>query len=142
MQKLETSSSPTFSCTNAATPMPSYTAADAIDEHFELIKIIKRYEFCSGWTLLIAPDHLPKKDVLLACSVNLDKVLIVRKKHCSDVLNCAKRALRHDNCSALVIWDDLLTGLEVSALGQQAQGVGTALYLLDNPPSNKTAVSH
>ena len=105
---------------------------DDIDTHFELIKIIKRYEFCVGWTLLIAPDHLPKKEVLQACSVNLDKVLIVRKKHCTDVKDVARRALKHENCSALVIWDEFISGTEVASLRQQAQTVGTALYLLDN----------
>ena len=126
---------------NFINPSTSITKDD-IDSHFELIKIIKRYECCSGWTLLIAPDHLPKKEVLLSCSINLDKVLIVHKKHCQDVLNCANRALRHDNCSALVIWSDLLTGTEVANLQGQARSVGTALYMLDNVGSNQEKLTH
>ena len=126
----------------AQTAPTTKVSPDDIDEHFELIKIIKRYEYCSGWTLLIAPDHLPKKDVLQSCSINLDKVLIVRKKYCRHVLDCAERALRHDNCSALVIWDHLLTGTEVSRLRQQAQAVGTALYLLDNSKPVDTNTHH
>jgi len=115
---------------------------DDIDVHFELIKIIKRYEFCVGWTLLIAPDHLPRKDILVSCSVNLDKVLIVRRKHCNRVLDVAKRALKHDNCSAMVIWDDLIAGTEVAELREQAQNVGTALYLLDNHASSISESAH
>ena len=114
---------------------------DDIDMHFELIKIIKRYEFCVGWTLLIAPDHLPKKDILVSCSVNLEKVLIVKRKHCNKVLDAAKRALKHDNCSAMVIWDDMISGTEVAELREQAQSVGTALYMLDNRASDITTTS-
>jgi cell division inhibitor SulA len=113
-----------------------------LSSHLELVNIIKRFEYCSGWTLLIAPDHLPKKDVLKRYAVNLDKVLIVHKRHCSDVLFTAYQGLRNENCSALVIWDGLISTSEYALLNAKAKTVNTALYLLNKNTDDQVLVHH
>ena len=113
-----------------------------IAQHIELIRIIKRYEYCHGWTLLIAPDHLPKKDMLIQAGINLDKVLIIHKKHCNDLLFKAYQALRQDNFSALVIWDNLMTDNEVKLLKIKAEYTTTSLYFLNNKAQNQTVIAH
>lgn len=128
-QKLETSVNPLNKSPFGVVHQPS-KQIDEIDFHLELIKIIKRYEACHGWTLLIAPDHLPNKSVLKSCSVNLDKVLIVHKKHCQDVKLVANQALHHDNCSAVVICNDLIDAQDIEKLRAKAHSQATALYLL------------
>ncbi len=113
-----------------------------IDSHIELIKIIKRFEYCCGWTLLIAPDHLPKKQVLKQHAVNLDKVLIVHKKQCSDVLLTAYQGLKNENCSALVIWDGLISNSEYALLAAKAKTVNTSLYLLNKNLDDHIVIHH
>ena len=113
-----------------------------LSDHLELVNIIKRFEYCSGWTLLIAPDHLPKKDVLKRYAVNLDKVLIVHKKHCNDVLFTAYQGLRNENCSALVIWDGLISSSEHALLNAKAKTVNTALYLLNKNTDDQALIHH
>lgn len=113
-----------------------------ISQHIELIRIIKRYEHCHGWTLLIAPDHLPKKDVLVDAGINLDKVLIIHKKHCTDVLFKAYQALKQDNFSALVVWDNLLTENEMKLLDIKAEYTTTSLYFLNNKAQDHSVISH
>ena len=103
-----------------------------VDEHFELIKIIQRYQQCHGWTMLIAPNHLPNKTTMKEAGVNLDKVLVVHKKNCPDVLFSAYQALKNDNCSALVIWEELISEIEWQLLQSRAQSTSTKLYLLNN----------
>lgn len=115
---------------------------DELNLHYELIKIIKRYEYCSGWTLLIAPDHLPKKEILKSYDVNLDKVLIVHKKHCRDILFTAYQGLRNENCSALVIWDGLITKSEYALLNAKAKTVNSALYLINKNTHDLPIVHH
>lgn len=113
-----------------------------IDTHIELIKIIKRFEYCCGWTLLIAPDHLPKKQVLKQHAVNLDKVLIVHKKQCSDVLLTAYQGLKNENCSALVIWDGLINDSEYALLAAKANTVNTSLYILNKNLDDHVVIHH
>ena len=115
---------------------------DELNLHYELIKIIKRFEYCSGWTLLIAPDHLPKKEILKRYDVNLEKVLIVHKKHCSDILFTAYQGLRNENCSALVIWDGLITKSEYALLRAKAKTVHSALYLINKNTHDLPIVHH
>jgi cell division inhibitor SulA len=102
------------------------------DAHQELIKIISRYQHCYGWTLLIAPNHLPNKATLKAAGLNLEKVLIVHKKNCPDVLFSAYQAIKNDNCSALVIWEELISTVEWQLLTSRVKNSSTKLYLLNN----------
>ncbi|NVK23302.1 MAG: hypothetical protein HWE10_00100 [Gammaproteobacteria bacterium] len=113
-----------------------------ISQHIELIRIIKRHELCHGWTLLIAPDHLPKKHILVDAGINLDKVLIIHKKNCCDVLFKAYQALKQDNFSALVIWDNLLTESESALLNIKAQHTTTSLYLLHHKAHDPDLIAH
>jgi cell division inhibitor SulA len=115
---------------------------DELNIQYELLKIIKRFEYCSGWTLLIAPDHLPKKDILNSYDVNLDKVLIVHKKHCTDILFTAYQGLRNQNCSALVIWDGLISNSEYALLNAKAKAVNSALYLINKNTHDLAIVHH
>jgi cell division inhibitor SulA len=110
--------------------------------HFELAKIIKRYEQCSGWTMLIAPENLPNKRQMNLHKVNLNKVLTIPKKSCSHVLATAYQALKIDNCSALVIWDDCLSAVEIKLLLQKARKNNTSLYFLKNNNEYSSLTSH
>ena len=115
---------------------------DQFNLHYELITIIKRFEYCNGWTLLIAPEHLPKKEILRSYDVNLDKVLIVHKKHCTDVLFTAYQSLRNENCSALVIWDGLISQSEYGLLNAKAKAANSALYLINKNTHDLPIVHH
>ena len=114
----------------------------AISQHLELIRIIKRHEQCHGWTLLIAPDHLPNKQILLNAGINLNKVLIIHKKNCCDVLFRAYQSLKQDNFSALVVWDNLLTQNERDLLTIKAEFTTTSLYMLKNKLDDHLINSH
>ncbi len=113
-----------------------------LDTHQELIKIISRYQACHGWTLLIAPNHLPNKATLKAAGLNLDKVLIVHKKNCPDVLFSAYQAIKNDNCSALVIWEELVSSVEWQLLESRAKTSDTHLYLLNNKTHDRAIKLH
>lgn len=110
--------------------------------HFELAKIIRRYEQCSGWTMLIAPEGLPNKQVMQEYQVSLDKVLTIPKKDCSNELATAYQALKFDNCSALVIWDNDLSTTEIKLLLQKARASHTSLYFLRHSAQDHTALTH
>ncbi|MBU2882242.1 hypothetical protein KO525_05970 [Psychrosphaera sp. B3R10] len=116
----------------AISPIKPSINADLLDTHLELLKIIKRYEFSDGWTLLIAPEKLPDKQILNSCSINLSKVLTVHKRYCKSAFELAKKAIFFDNCAVLVIWDDSISGLELELIRKQAHENGTALYLLNS----------
>lgn len=116
----------------AITPIEQTVNADLVDTHLELLKIIKRYEFSDGWTLLIAPEKLPDRQILDSCSINLNKVLTVHKRFCKSAFELAKKAIFFDNCAVLVIWDDSISGLELELIRKQAHNNGTALYLLNS----------
>lgn len=113
-----------------------------VDEHFELIKIIQRYQQCHGWTMLVSPNHLPNKAHLKEAGINLDKVLVVHKKNCPDVLFSAYQALKNDNCSALVIWEELISDIEWQLLKSRAQTTSTKLYLLNNKTHDRAIEIH
>lgn len=110
--------------------------------HFELAKIIKRYEQCSGWTMLIAPEGLPNKQVMQEYQVKLDKVLTIPKKDCTNELATAYQALKFDNCSALVIWDNDLSTTEIKLLLQKARASHTSLYFLRHNNQDHVASTH
>ena len=113
-----------------------------LDAHQELIKIISRYQECHGWTLLIAPNHLPNKATLKAAGLNLEKVLILHKKNCPDVLFSAYQAIKNDNCSALVIWEELVSSVEWQLLESRAKTSSTHLYLLNNKTHDQAIKLH
>lgn len=113
-----------------------------LDAHQELIKIISRYQACHGWTLLIAPNHLPNKATLKAAGINLEKVLILHKKNCPDVLFSAYQAIKNDNCSALVIWEELVSSVEWQLLESRAKTSATHLYLLNNKTHDRAIKLH
>ena len=113
-----------------------------LDAHQELIKIISRYQECHGWTLLIAPNHLPNKATLKAAGLNLEKVLILHKKNCPDVLFSAYQAIKKDNCSALVIWEELVSSVEWQLLESRAKTSSTHLYLLNNKTHDQAIKLH
>lgn len=105
---------------------------DIIDTHLELIKIIKRYEYAHGWTLLIAPDKMPDRRIMDSCSVKLEKVLTIRKKYCRSAYQLAKQAIAFENCSVLVIWDSAINGVDLADIRERAHKNGIALYLLNH----------
>lgn len=113
-----------------------------LDVHQELIKIISRYQECHSWTLLIAPNHLPNKAQLKAAGLNLEKVLILHKKNCPDVLFSAYQAIKNDNCSALVIWEELVSNVEWQLLQSRAKTSATHLYLLNNKTHDRAIKLH
>jgi cell division inhibitor SulA len=125
--------------TNTITPLildtQEVVTTSSIDTHIELIKIIKRYENYPGWTLLIAPEKLPDRQFLKSCDLNLDKVLTIRKKCCRSAFELAKQAISFDNCAVLVIWDNTISGVELTIIQQLAQKNGTAFYLLNGQRS-------
>ncbi|MEO2279157.1 hypothetical protein [Pseudoalteromonas pernae] len=81
---------------------------DEISASFELLKIVHRYNKSNGWTLLIAPDHIPSRDLLDSCSIDTNKLLVIRRKHIVDVeyvLNCA---LQNGRYCAIITWTDIV----------------------------------
>ena len=134
--------------TNLALNIGFKTKVDALsdvlenEQHLALIRIIKKHQLSKGWTLLIPPDHLPKKEILIKAGVDLGKVLIIHKKHCHDVLFKAYRSLKQDNFSALVIWDNLLNQTEIDLLKIKSEFTPTSLYILDNNNHDQLDISH
>lgn len=128
--------------TNGLTKPYTAQVEQELDAHQELIKIISRYQACHGWTLLIAPNHLPNKSTLKAAGINLEKVLILHKKNCPDVLFSAYQAIKNDNCSALVIWEELVSSVEWQLLESRAKTSTTHLYLLNNKTHDQAIKLH
>ncbi len=88
---------------------------DEICASLELLKIIHQCNHKQGWTLLIAPDHIPNKDMLEASSIDSSKLLVIRKKHIVDLEYVLNSALNNGNFAAVITW----TGITNSELLSQ-----------------------
>ncbi|WP_105212944.1 hypothetical protein [Pseudoalteromonas sp. T1lg22] len=101
---------------------------DEISASFELLKIIHRYNSSNGWTLLVAPDHIPSRDLLDSCSIDTSKLLVIRRKHivdCEYMLNCA---LQNGRFAAIVTWTDIVTLEQLEAMQLNTHQAKAQLY--------------
>lgn len=81
---------------------------DEISASMELLKIIYNSNQKLGWTLLIAPDNTPSKSILESCSIDSSKLLVIRKKHITDIEYVLNSAIANGNFSAIVTWMDVI----------------------------------
>jgi cell division inhibitor SulA len=89
---------------------------DEICASLELLKIIHQCNHKQGWTLLIAPDHIPNKDMLEASSIDSSKLLIIRKKHIVDLEYVLNSALNNGNFAAVITWTDITDAQQLSQM--------------------------
>jgi cell division inhibitor SulA len=89
---------------DAATAVNFVDTPDEICASLELLKIIHQCNHKQGWTLLIAPDHIPNKDMLEASSIDSSKLLVIRKKHIVDLEYVLNSALNNGNFAAVIAW--------------------------------------
>ncbi|MFY8273277.1 SulA-like leucine-rich domain-containing protein [Pseudoalteromonas sp. SSDWG2] len=111
-----------------AEPINIVQTEDEISASFELLKIIHRYNKSKGWTLLVAPDHIPSRDLLDSCSIDTNKLLVIRRKHIVDVeyvLNCA---LQNGRYSAVVTWTDIVDEQQLESMQLNTQNAKAQLY--------------
>ena len=94
---------------------------DELSESFELIKILRLYQQSNRWTLLIAPQNIPDKALLDCCSVDMDRVLVVREKQISSVLATIENALSPATCSAVVAWCNNINSTKMAQINQLAE---------------------
>lgn len=89
---------------------------DEICASLELLKIIHQCNHKQGWTLLIAPDHIPNKDMLEASSIDSSKLLVIRKKHIVDLEYVLNSALNNGNFAAVITWTDITNEQQLSQM--------------------------
>ena len=110
---------------------------DEISASFELLKIVHRYNQSNGWTLLIAPDHIPSRDLLESCSVNTEKLLVIRRKHIVDVeyvLNCA---LQNGRYAAIISWTDIVDQQQLERMQLNTHHAKAQLYCFTSNSEDK-----
>ncbi|TMO44433.1 hypothetical protein CWC24_14175 [Pseudoalteromonas ruthenica] len=101
---------------------------DEISATFEMLKIVHRYNQNNGWTLLVAPDNVPSRHLLDACSIDTNKLLVIRAKHVVDMeymLNCA---LQNGRFAAVITWTDILKQQQLVALQLNTHQAKAQLY--------------
>ena len=113
---------------------------DELSESFELIKILRLYQQSNRWTLLIAPQNIPDKALLDCCSVDMDRVLVVREKQISSVLAAIENALSHATCSAVVAWCNNINSTKMAQINQLAEKSGCHFYAFNK--RHKTPVKN
>lgn len=101
---------------------------DELSESFELIKILRLYQQTNRWTLLIAPQNIPDKALLDCCSVDMDRVLVVREKQIDSVLATIENALSHATCSAVVAWCNNINSTKMAEINQLAENSECHFY--------------
>ncbi|PAJ75642.1 hypothetical protein CJF42_03880 [Pseudoalteromonas sp. NBT06-2] len=105
---------------------------DEISATFELMKILHQYNSQSGWTLLIAPDQVPSKSLLDSCSIDKSKLLVIRKKHLSNLDYVLNSALNNGNFSAVITWTNMLTEYQLDLLAKTKISSNTNLYCFND----------
>lgn len=80
---------------------------DEIVASLELMKVLHKCQNKEGWTLLVAPDHVPNKSLLESTSIDVGKLLIIRKKHIYDLQYVLNSAIGNGNFAAVVLWTDI-----------------------------------
>ncbi|WP_138480446.1 SulA-like leucine-rich domain-containing protein [Pseudoalteromonas phenolica] len=89
---------------------------DEVCASLELLKIIHQCNNKQGWTLLIAPDHIPNKDMLEASSIDSSKLLVIRKKHIVDLEYVLNSALNNGNFAAVITWTGITDPEQLSQM--------------------------
>jgi len=82
---------------------------DEICASLELLKIIHQCNNKHGWTLLIAPDHIPNKDMLESSTIDSSKLLVIRNKHIVDLEYVLNSALNNGNFAAVITWTGIIS---------------------------------
>ncbi|WP_419149640.1 hypothetical protein [Pseudoalteromonas 'SMAR'] len=80
---------------------------DEIVASLELMKVLHKCQNKEGWTLLVAPDNVPNKSLLESTSIDVGKLLIIRKKHIYDLQYVLNSAIGNGNFAAVVLWTDI-----------------------------------
>ncbi|WP_199611423.1 SulA-like leucine-rich domain-containing protein [Flocculibacter collagenilyticus] len=118
---------------------------DELSATFELIKIVKKHAHSKKWTLLIAPEHVPSKQLLNSCSVNFEHVLVIHEKQITNKLDVIRNALKYGTCSAVVTWMDVFTTDMLNELNHLTNASSCAFYALNKqtvPISNGPIHTH
>lgn len=80
---------------------------DEIVASLELMKVLHKCQNKEGWTLLVAPDNVPNKSLLESTSIDVGKLLIIKKKHIYDLQYVLNSAIGNGNFAAVVLWTDI-----------------------------------
>ncbi|CAM4152188.1 SulA-like leucine-rich domain-containing protein [Pseudoalteromonas byunsanensis] len=89
------------------------TTEDDICASLALLKIVHQCNQKQGWTLLIAPDNVPNKAMIDSCSIDTNKLLVIRRKHIVDLNYVLSSALKNGNFAAVITWTDILSSSEL-----------------------------
>ena len=103
--------------------------ADEVSATFELLKLLRHSNKQKGWTLLLAPDHVPSKTLLDTCSIDTSKLLVIRQKHLINLEYVLNSALTNGNFSAVVMWTNMM---DTKALNTVTANSTTPLYCFVN----------
>ncbi|WP_105167941.1 SulA-like leucine-rich domain-containing protein [Pseudoalteromonas sp. T1lg23B] len=90
------------------------TTEDDICASLALLKIVHQCNQKQGWTLLIAPDNVPNKAMMDSCSIDTNKLLVIRRKHIVDLKYVLSSALNNGNFAAVIAWTDILSSTELT----------------------------
>ena len=101
---------------------------DEIAANFEMLKIVHQYNQQHGWTLLLAPDHVPSKDLLDACSIDTNKLLVIRKKHLVNLEYVLNSALHNGRFAAIITWTDIVSQTQLDHMSLNSHMASAQLY--------------
>ncbi|SFC64659.1 SulA-like leucine-rich domain-containing protein [Pseudoalteromonas denitrificans] len=138
-QSIEIRKVKSYNMTHCQSSLHSIEIEDDISATFELIKILHQYNSQNGWMLLIAPDHVPSKSLLDSCSIDKSKLLVIRKKHLSNLDYVLNSALNNGNFSAVITWTNMLTKYQLASIAKVKSSSNTNLYCFtDQKKPNNT----
>lgn len=116
---------------------------DDISASCELLKILLKHNQQQNWTLLLAPDLVPSKDLLDSCSIDRSKLLVIRERHLTDTAHILKSALSNGNFGAIIGYTNILRAQMLDKLSFEITNSGTKVYSLQQastPSFNNTQV--
>ncbi|MBQ4849131.1 SulA-like leucine-rich domain-containing protein [Pseudoalteromonas sp. MMG012] len=109
---------------------------DDISANLELLNIIHLCNQKHGWTLLIAPEHIPNKSMLERCSIDSSKLLVIKQKHISNLQYVLNEALNNGNFAAVITWTNVTTADQLQNMNLNLSG--TELFCFSKIPSQDT----
>ncbi len=107
-------------------------SVDSNDIHADLVSLMKVYEHKPGWIILVAPEGTPPKQYFVKHGLDVNKIIVIPKRYCNDVSYTVLQALKYNNCSAIIFWENEISVQMRLSLTQEALNTGVNVHSINN----------
>lgn len=111
--------------------------AHGVGEFSLLLPALARLSTCpdardgaSGWSMLVAPPHVPYAPALARAGLDLSRMLVVHSRRDMDTLWAIEQAVRSQTCPAVVGWSQLDDESALRRLQLAAESAGCWAVLI------------